>query len=362
MSEYYPINEIILGNCIEIANQMPENSVDVIFADPPYNLQLKHELFRPDASKVIGVSEGWDKFDNFQKYDEFTKAWLSAMRRILKPNGTIWVIGSYHNIFRVGAQIQDQGFWILNDIIWVKHNPMPNFKGTRFTNAHETLIWAAKSESSKYKFNYDAMKALNEDLQMRSDWSLSLCTGFERLKNATGSKVHPTQKPESLLYRVILASSDVNDVIFDPFSGTGTTAAVAKKMGRKYIACEMDKEYWQASTQRLAAISSEIASGDLEYTKPKRKEIRIPFGRLLEEGLIKAGEELLSPCNKYKAKILADGSIKTDFFAGSIHRVGALVQGAPTCNGWTYWAIARAKLGKTEKISINNLRQQMRSA
>ncbi len=351
------LNKIHLGNSIELANAMPAESIDMIFADPPYNLQIKHNLYRPDMSRVVGVVEEWDKFDDFQQYDQFTTEWVTAMRRILKPNGTIWVIGSYHNIFRVGSAIQNLGYWILNDVVWVKHNPMPNFRGTRFTNAHETLIWAAKTANSKYCFNYDAMKAMNDDSQMRSDWHLSLCSGFERLKNADGITAHPTQKPESLLYRVILASTNVGDVVFDPFSGTGTTAAMAKRMGRHFIGCEMDKNYYELSVARLNAIKEPTNELELEYTKPKRKEARVPFGRLLEMGMVKPGEQLLSPCQKFQARVLADGSIKTDFYSGSIHRVAAQILGTESCNGWMYWALMRPK---GVRIPINNLREEIR--
>ncbi|MFL2660196.1 MAG: site-specific DNA-methyltransferase [Alphaproteobacteria bacterium] len=346
-------NILINEDCIEAMSKMPEQSVDMIFADPPYNLQLGEGLTRPNNSVVNGVNDDWDKFDTFSEYDNFSQQWLTQAKRILKPNGTIWVIGSYHNIFRVGAKIQDLGYWILNDVVWVKNNPMPNFRGTRFTNAHETMIWASKEKDAKYTFNYHALKALNEDLQMRSDWYMSLCTGNERLKDKNGDKIHPTQKPENLLYRIILASTNPNDIILDPFSGTGTTCAVAKKMGRQYIGIEQDKNYIENAEKRL----SEITATDpktLEVTVEKRKEVRIPFGNLIEKGLLNAGEKLISPCKKFIANVRADGSITSQEFSGSIHKVGAMVQGAPSCNGWTYWRLPNAK-------PIDELRKLLRA-
>ena len=350
-------NILINDDCIDAMDAMPENSVDMVFADPPYNLQLGEGLTRPNNSKVNGVDDEWDKFDTFKSYDDFSDKWMSAARRILKPTGTIWVIGSYHNIYRVGAKVQDLGFWILNDVVWVKTNPMPNFRGTRLTNAHETMIWASKSKDSKYTFNYHALKALNEDLQMRSDWTMPICTGGERLKDENGDKVHPTQKPESLLYRAIIASTNPGDVILDPFSGTGTTAAVAKKMGRKYIGIEQDKTYLAYAQKRLDGISENIDPAKLAVTIEKRKEVRIPFGTLLERGLLSAGQKLISPCKKHIASIRADGSISTDTFSGSIHKVGAMVQSAPSCNGWTYWRIQNAKTA----VAIDDLRKQVRA-
>lgn len=327
------------GDCVEIMRSLPRESVDLVFADPPYNLQLQGELHRPNNSRVDGVDNDWDKFDSFKTYDDFTRDWLGAARDALKPDGAVWVIGSYHNIFRLGAILQDLGFWILNDIVWRKSNPMPNFRGRRFTNAHETLIWAAKSEKSKYCFNYEAMKSLNEDLQMRSDWVLPLCTGAERLKGDDGAKAHPTQKPESLLYRVLLSSSKRGDVVLDPFFGTGTTGAVAKKLGREYIGIERDPAYIKAAEERLAGIVP--LEKHLVETAAKREQPRIPFGSLVEKGLLQAGAVLSDSKNTIKVTVHADGSVmaqnRVDRLRGSIHKVGAAVQGAPSCNGWTYW-------------------------
>lgn len=351
-----PTNQILLGDCIEMMQKMPAESVDMIFADPPYNLQLKGDLHRPNNSKVDAVDDDWDKFDSFAVYDQFTRDWMAAARRLLKPNGTIWVIGSYHNIFRVGCTLQNLGFWVLNDVVWVKTNPMPNFKGRRFTNAHETMIWASKSEDAKYKFNYEAMKALNDDLQMRSDWTLPICTGHERLKDDEGKKAHPTQKPESLLHRVILSSTDPGDVVLDPFSGTGTTAAVAKRLGRKYIGLEREESYYKVSQKRLREIPEAGDAEALQVTTSKRKEPRVPFGRLLEEGLLHPGDKLVSPCRRHIAKVRADGTIAASNHKGSIHKVGAAVQGAPSCNGWTYWQIS----GDRKKVPIDVLRQKLR--
>ena len=330
----------------------------MIFADPPYNLQLKGELHRPNNTKVDAVDDDWDKFDDFAAYDRFTWDWMKAARRVLKPNGTIWIIGSYHNIYRVGSRLQDMGFWILNDVVWVKTNPMPNFRGKRFTNAHETMIWASKSEDSKYTFNYEAMKALNDELQMRSDWTLPICNGGERLKDETGAKAHPTQKPESLLHRVILSASNPGDVILDPFSGTGTTAAVAKRLGRRFIGLEREQKYADISRKRLRETTEAKDLEAITVTKPKRAEPRVPFGRLVEEGLLQPGDMLQSPCRRHTAKVRADGTIISAEHKGSIHQVGAAVQGAPSCNGWTYWMI---KSDGKKKLPLDVLRQKIRA-
>ena len=351
-----PVNQILLGDCIEILDSLPAESVDVIFADPPYNLQLSGDLHRPNNSRVDGVEEQWDRFDSFAAYDRFTQAWLTAARRVLKPNGTLWVIGSYHNIYRVGATLQDLSYWILNDIVWVKTNPMPNFRGKRFTNAHETLLWCAKSKEARYTFNYEAMKALNEDLQMRSDWVMPLCTGQERLKNDKGEKAHPTQKPEAMLHRVILAASNPGDVILDPFFGTGTTGAVAKRLGRDFIGIEREAEYAEVAKKRISKMRTDADTSLLE-TPSKRKLPRIPFGWLVERGLLSAGDVLISPCKRHTAKVRADGSVISADHRGSIHQVGAAVQGAPSCNGWTYWCLDVE--GKAKPIDV--LRQQLRA-
>ena len=334
---------------------LPESSIDMVFADPPYNLQLGGELHRPNNSKVDGVDDAWDQFDGFAAYDTFTRDWLNAARRVLKPDGTLWVIGSYHNIYRVGAILQDIGFWMLNDVIWRKTNPMPNFRGRRFTNAHETLLWCARSQNSKYQFNYDAMKALNDDLQMRSDWLLPLCTGAERLKK-NGKKAHPTQKPESLLYRVVLSSTEVGDVVLDPFFGSGTTGAVAKQLGRNYIGLERDPDYAKLAGKRLARIQR-VSDEEFVRTPTKKDLPRVPFGRLLESGLLQPGEVLTDPRRRYAAKVRADGTLVTDGFRGSIHQVGAYVQKAPACNGWQFWHVEK----KGELIPIDLYRQQLRA-
>ncbi|WP_435642146.1 site-specific DNA-methyltransferase [Micavibrio aeruginosavorus] len=340
---------------------LPKGSVDMIFADPPYNLQLGGELHRPDNSKVDACDDHWDQFSSLKAYDDFTRDWLSAARDLLTDDGSIWVIGSYHNIFRLGAILQDLGFWVLNDIVWRKANPMPNFRGRRFTNAHETLIWAAKSEKSKYRFNYDAMKALNEDVQMRSDWFLPLCTGGERLKDDNGEKAHPTQKPEALLYRVLMASTLPGDTVLDPFFGTGTTGAVAKKMKRNWIGIDREDSYIKAATKRIAETKAEI-DNDLLQTVSKREEQRIPFGWLIERGLLKPGAVLTDSKHEITAKVGADGNLVTDTpeggqQRGSIHRMGAAAQGAPSCNGWTYW---HYRDGKNYQ-PIDNLRQKLRT-
>ena len=343
------LNRVVVGDCIEKMNKLPPESVDLIFADPPYNLQLNGELERPDQTKVDGVKETWDKFKSISDYDNYTKEWMSSARRILKPNGSIWVIGSYHNIFRLGYILQDLGFWLLNDIVWRKVNPMPNFRGRRFTNAHETLIWASKTKTSKYTFNYEAMKSLNGDLQMRSDWSLPICTGDERLKNKDGKKIHPTQKPENLLNRIIMSSSNIGDVVLDPFFGTGTTGAVAKKLRRNFIGIEQDAKYALEAEKRINKVE-EIGTKDLIQTPRKTAEPRIPFGHLLEQGLINPGELLQDSRSRWTAKIRADGSLITKDKKGSIHSVGADLQGLQACNGWTFWHIKRS--GKLIPIDI----------
>ncbi len=350
------LDRVLVGDCMTELRRIPSRSVDLVFADPPYNLQLSGDLTRPDQSRVDGVTDEWDRFDSFAAYDEFTRAWLSECRRILKEDGTLWVIGSYHNIFRVGTALQDLGFWILNDIIWRKTNPMPNFRGRRFTNAHETLIWAARSEKSRYRFNYDAMKTLNDDLQMRSDWLLPICTGSERMKDARGSKLHPTQKPEALLHRVLLASSQPGDVVLDPFFGTGTTGAVARRLGRRFIGIERDAVYARAAEERIARVKP-LPGDALQVTKGKRAEPRVPFGMLIERGLIRPGEKLYDPTRTVAVKVRADGSLVGREGTGSIHKVGALVRGQQACNGWTFWQVKR----KGRYISIDVLRARVRA-
>jgi modification methylase len=337
------LDVILKGDCVSEMEKMPPECVDLVFADPPYNLQLSGNLHRPNQSLVDGVDEAWDRFADFAAYDAFTRAWLMACRRVLKPTGALWVIGSYHNIFRVGAVLQDLGFWILNDVVWRKTNPMPNFRGRRFANAHETLIWAAHSAGEKgYTFNYDALKVFNDDLQMRSDWLMPICTGEERLKDGDGAKIHPTQKPEALLYRVLLASTRPGDVVLDPFFGTGTTGAVAKKLGRHFIGIERDPGYIEAAERRIAA--AEPATGAvLKVIEGKRAEQRIPFGALLEAGLLKAGDVLTDSRRRFAATVRADASLLCETggrqHVGSIHRVGAAVQGLEACNGWTFWHV-----------------------
>ncbi|MDQ4419790.1 site-specific DNA-methyltransferase [Sphingobium sp. DEHP117] len=319
---------------------LPDACVDMIFADPPYNLQLGGDLSRPDGSHVDAVTDEWDKFDSFAAYDAFTRDWLREARRILKPTGTLWVIGSYHNIFRVGASLQDQGFWILNDIIWRKANPMPNFKGTRFTNAHETLIWASQSEKAKYTFNYRAMKTLNDELQMRSDWVLPICGGQERLKKG-GTKVHPTQKPESLLYRVMLACTKPGDVVLDPFFGTGTTGAVAKRLGRKWIGIEREESYIEAALERIEA-ALPLDESAVAIMQTPRQAPKVAFGTLVETGMLPPGATLCDSKRRWKAVVRADGSLECGGQSGSIHGLGAKLQGAPSCNGWTFWQVDTA--------------------
>ncbi len=332
-----PLDQILVGDCIAQMRALPSKSIDMIFADPPYNLQLGGELFRPDGSHVDAVTDEWDKFDTFAAYDAFTRAWLAEANRILKDDGTIWVIGSYHNIFRVGVAVQDLGFWILNDIVWRKNNPMPNFRGTRFTNAHETLIWASKGEKAKYTFNYRSMKTLNDELQMRSDWEFPICGGQERLKGADGHKVHPTQKPEALLYRILLACTKPGDVVLDPFFGTGTTGAVAKRLGRRWIGVEREGVYIDAARERISA-ALPLDESALTTMQSPRQQPKVAFGVLVENGYLPAGSVVTDAKRRYRATVRADGSLASACGAsGSIHKLGATLQGAPSCNGWSFW-------------------------
>lgn len=332
-----PRNRILRGDCIAEMRKLPDASIDMVFADPPYNLQLGGDLARPDGSHVDAVTNDWDKFSSFATYDKFTREWLIEAHRLLKPDGSIWVIGSYHNIFRVGTILQDLGFWILNDIIWRKANPMPNFKGTRFTNAHETLIWASKSEKSKYTFNYRAMKTLNDELQMRSDWVLPICSGPERLRR-NGTKAHPTQKPEALLYRVMLATTNKGDVVLDPFFGTGTTGAVAKRLGRDWIGCEREDDYIEVAQERIE-LALPLDESSLVTMQSKRSAPKVAFGALVESGYLTPGMRLTAKKGRFTAVVRADGSLQSDAEIGSIHSLGAKLQGAPSCNGWTFWHV-----------------------
>jgi len=334
-----PLDQIQQGDCIAEMARLPDKSVDMIFADPPYNLQLGGDLFRPEGSRVDAVDDEWDKFESLAAYDGFTRDWLDQARRILKDDGTIWVIGSYHNIYRVGSLLQDADFWILNDIVWRKSNPMPNFRGTRFTNAHETLIWCSKSEKARYTFNYRAMKALNDDLQMRSDWLLPICAGPERMKDEDGSKAHPTQKPEALLYRILLACTKPGDVVLDPFFGTGTTGAVARRLGRRWIGIEKETAYVKVARERIAS-TLPLDESAMKTVLDKREQPRVAFGVLVESGLVPPGATLTDARHRWTATVRADGSIACDPHVGSIHKVGAALQGAPSCNGWTFWHVA----------------------
>jgi modification methylase len=353
-----PLDQILVGDCVEQLARLPASSVDLVFADPPYNLQLANALSRPDQSVVDGVDADWDKFADFSDYDSFTRSWLQAVRRAMKPDATIFVIGSYHNIFRVGSIMQDLGFWILNDIVWRKANPMPNFRGRRFTNAHETLIWAARASDGKnYTFNYEALKGGNEDCQMRSDWLLPICTGTERLKNSTGRKVHPTQKPEALLARVLLAASRPGDVVLDPFFGTGTTGAAARRLGRHFIGAERDEAYVQAARERIAAVTP-LPYEAYAQAPSKRTAPRVPFSAVIEAGLLKPGEILRDERGRFEALVRADGALHFGSIVGSIHKIGALAQGLPACNGWSFW---RYEQGGALR-SIDELRTQIREA
>jgi len=353
-TEYH---RVMVGDCVAGLSHLAAASVDLVFADPPYNLQLQGDLKRPDDSHVDAVNDDWDKFASFSAYDDFTRAWLAACRRVMKPSATLWVIGSYHNIFRVGSILQDLGFWILNDIVWRKSNPMPNFRGRRFTNAHETLIWAAREPGGKgYTFNYEALKAGNEDIQVRSDWTIPLCTGEERLKNASGKKLHPTQKPEALLARVLLSASRPDDLVIDPFCGTGTTGAVAKRLGRRFVGFERDEGYAAAARDRIAA-TEPLEAPTLVPFMTAREAPRVPFAALIERGLIAPGAKLVDGKRKVKALVRADGAISLGDKVGSIHRIGALAQGLEACNGWTFWHVETRK-GLT---LLDDLRAEIRA-
>jgi modification methylase len=348
---------ILIGDCVAEMAKMPAACVDLVFADPPYNLQLQGDLKRPDDSRVDAVDDDWDKFASFEAYDDFTRAWLVACRRLMKPHATLWVIGSYHNIFRVGTLIQDLGFWILNDIVWRKSNPMPNFRGRRFTNAHETLIWAARDAGKRdYTFNYEALKAGNEDVQMRSDWFIPLCTGDERLKGPDGKKLHPTQKPEALLARVLLAASRPDDMVLDPFCGTGTTGAVAHRLRRRFIGIERQADYAAAAEDRISAIEP-LPEPSLAAFMTAREAPRVPFAALIERGLVAPGVKLVDAKRRHRALVRADGAIALGETVGSIHRIGALAQGLEACNGWTFWHV-ETPAGLT---LIDALRAQVRA-
>lgn len=352
------VDQILNEDCLEALARLPAESVDLVFADPPYNLQLAGTLSRPDQSVVDAVDDEWDQFASFAAYDDFTRRWLAGARRAMKPNATLFVIGSYHNIFRVGAILQDLGFWILNDIVWRKANPMPNFRGRRFTNAHETLIWAARdADAKKYTFHYEALKAGNEDCQARSDWYLPLCTGAERLKDGSGAKTHPTQKPESLLQRVLLSASNPGDLVLDPFFGTGTTGAVAKKLGRHFVGIERDPGYAAAASARIAEVQP-LDPALLTQPVAKRDEPRVAFVTLVDGGLIAPGTELTDAKGRYKAVVRPDGQLQSNGIVGSIHKIGALVQGLPACNGWTFWHLAKGK----ERVAIDVFRAEIRAS
>ena len=348
-------NTIILGDSILEMKKIHDHSVDLIFADPPYNLQLKDTLYRPDQTTVEAVTQDWDKFNTYQEYDNFTNKWLKECQRILKKGGALWVIGSYHNILRVGSSIQDKGLWILNDIIWHKTNPMPNFRGTRFTNAHETLLWCTTSRDAKYTFNYQNLKELNEGKQMRSDWYIPICAGKERLREENNKRSHPTQKPEALLYRILLASTNKGDVILDPFSGSGTTAVVAKKLQRHFIGIEKDKDYVELSKKRLKA-TKVLKEDVIELTKSRRDLPKVPFGELVEQGIIPPGAVLTDKKERFKATVSIDGSLKIKDLSGSIHQMGAKIQGLPSCNGWDFWHVKN----KSKSILLDDIRSNYR--
>jgi modification methylase len=353
-----PLDQVLIGDCRQVLQELPEDSIDLVFADPPYNLQLEGELWRPNQTRVDAVDDDWDQFDSFNQYDQFTREWLSACRRVLKPTGTLWVIGSYHNIYRVGKILQDLGFWFLNDVVWVKANPMPNFRGVRYTNAHETLLWMQKQKGAKYTFNYHAMKGLNDDLQMRSDWYIPLCTGKERLKDNEGEKAHPTQKPEALLYRVIMSSSNPEDVILDPFFGTGTTGAVARKLHRHFIGVEIDNKYADLAMQRVKKVVQLEFDPPIYVTPNPRRKKRVPFGNLVENGMLEPGQLLyFGSEGTLTAKVLADGKLSFNGQRGSIHQLAKKIHDGPS-NGWKVWYYWDEKEG--QRRPIDHLRELVR--
>jgi DNA modification methylase len=354
-----PLDQVLVGDCRQVLDGLPENSIDLIFADPPYNLQLAGELWRPNLTRVDGVDDEWDQFDSFAQYDRFTREWLTACRKVLKPNGTLWVIGSYHNIYRVGKILQDLEFWFLNDVVWVKANPMPNFRGVRYTNAHETLLWMQKQKGAKYTFNYHAMKGLNEGLQMRSDWYIPICTGKERLKDEDGEKAHPTQKPEALLYRVILSSSNPGDVVLDPFFGTGTTGAVARKLHRHYIGIEVEEKYARLAQARVQKVVQLEFDPPVFITPNPRRRERVPFGNLVESGLLEPGQTLYFGADgEQTATVLSDGKLSFNGGRGSIHQIAKKIKDGPT-NGWKCWYYWDEKSKNREQI--DRLREILRA-
>jgi modification methylase len=353
-----PVNRVLVGDCLEELARLPDQSIDLVFADPPYNLQLERELLRPNNTVVDGVDDAWDKFTSFADYDRFSQAWLAECRRVLKPDGAIWVIGSYHNIFRLGAALQDLGFWVQNDVIWRKTNPMPNFRGKRFTNAHETLIWAGRDAKSRPTFNYEAMKALNDDIQMRSDWLFPICSGPERLRDGEGHKAHPTQKPEALLNRLLLASTNPGDLVLDPFFGTGTTGAVARRLGRRWLGIERDPVYAEAAEARIARVRP-LPPSALETAKSKRAEPRVPFGTIIELGILEPGNTLTDERGRVRAEVKADGTLAVAGQQGSIHRLGAHVQGKTACNGWTFWHFEAEGVRKPIDVLREEARRQL---
>ncbi len=349
-------NSIIQGDSLKLLKKVPSKSIDLVFADPPYNLQLRETLYRPDQTTVEAVTNDWDKFDTYADYDKFCLNWLSECKRVLKDDGALWVIGSYHNILRLGTCIQNLGFWILNDIIWHKTNPMPNFRGTRFTNAHETLLWCTTSQKAKYTFNYQNLKELNEGKQMRSDWYIPICSGKERLRENNKQRSHPTQKPEALLYRILLSSSNKGDTILDPFLGSGTTAVMAKKLQRNFIGLEQDKEYIKLAKKRLK-VTKKFDDDIIKIAKSRKDLPKIPFGELVEQGIIPPGAVLTDKKERYKATVSIDGTLKINNLSGSIHQLGAKVQGLPSCNGWDFWHIK----DKSKFILLDNVRDKYRT-
>jgi len=353
-----PHNRVLIGDCLEELARLPAASVDLVFADPPYNLQLERDLLRPNNTVVDGVDDDWDKFASFADYDRFSRAWLAECRRVLKPDGAIWVIGSYHNIFRLGVALQDLGFWLQNDVIWRKTNPMPNFRGKRFTNAHETLIWAGRDAKARVTFNYEAMKALNDDLQMRSDWLFPICSGPERLKDGEGRKAHPTQKPEALLHRLLLATTHPGDLVLDPFFGTGTTGAVARRLGRRWLGIERDPDYARAAEDRIARVRP-LPPSTLETARSKRAEPRVPFGTIIELGILEPGITLTDDRGRFRAEVRADGTLAIAGRQGSIHRLGAEIQGKAACNGWTFWHFEAEGQRKPIDILREEARRQL---
>ncbi|NLX10136.1 MAG: site-specific DNA-methyltransferase [Chloroflexi bacterium] len=354
------LDRIWHGDCLEILPTLPPGSVDLVFADPPYNLQLERELWRPNLTKVDAVDDTWDQFDGLHAYDAFTRAWLAAVRAVMKDTATIWISGTYHNIFRVGAMMQDLGFWILNTVTWFKPNAMPNFRGTRLKNDVEFVIWAKRGKQGRYTFNHHPMKRYNASKQLGCVWEIPVCTGPERLRDANGQRLHSTQKPEELLRRIILASSQPGDVVLDPFLGSGTTAAVARLLRRRWIGIEREARYVEAARQRVEAVQPLEPDDPLLAAFVPSRPVRVPFRALIERGYLQPGQPIYLDQPPHTGIVLANGQVQVDHLIGSIHQLGARLKNAPSCNGWTHWYYHDEATG--QRHMLDHLREQVRQS